>query len=173
MPFENSSPSEISLVPVGFVLIPLKFLSIVPVNPSLLKILFTVADAEGSAVKKLKTLPAVEIPAWSSVPDLVISGFMNNVLSWVYFKTFVSLSYEETYACAVPCEVIWVILSPIAGTVVVSPLTEENLNAPREENWFCSKIELAVPIVVGFLTIPICPNLVSVGKSLVESSNLA
>ena len=67
MPFENSSPSEISLVPVGFVLIPLKFLSIVPVNPSLLKILFTVADAEGSAVKKLKTLPEVEIPEWSIV----------------------------------------------------------------------------------------------------------
>ena len=62
MPFVNSSPSEISLFPDGLVLIPVKLRSIVPVNPSELKMLLTEAEADGSAVKKLKTLPVVVIP---------------------------------------------------------------------------------------------------------------
>ena len=40
------------------------------------------------------------------------------------------------------------------------------------ENWLSLKILVELPLK-GFLTTEICANLVSVGKSLSESSNLA
>ena len=84
MPFVNSSPSEISLFPVGLVLIPVKLRSIVPVNPPTTITLLTVAAWLGSAVKKLKTLPVFVTPEWSWV-SLVV-GFKNNEQQIEYYQ---------------------------------------------------------------------------------------
>ena len=52
------------------------------------------------------------------------------------------------------------------------PVTVLNLKACKDEKVVPVKV-LAVPTSVGFFTIPTCANFVSVGKSFVESSNLA
>ena len=69
-----------------------------------------------------------------------------------------------------PPVISWLISTPTVGSV---PVTEENFIAFKDENWFSLKIEVPDPTIVGFLTIPIWANFVSIGKSLVESSNLA
>ena len=51
--------------------------------------------------------------------------------------------------------------------------TEDNLNPPRLENWLSLNTEDAVPTLLGFFMIPICANLVSSGKSLVDASKRA
>ena len=62
---------------------------------------------------------------------------------------------------------------------IISPIltSEEDGNVFRyndltDEYWVWLYISVE-PIEVGFLTIPIWANLVSIGKSFVESSNLA
>ena len=60
------------------------------------------------------------------------------------------------------------ISSPTCGT----PVTVSNFIAFNDE-YVLSLYVTAVPTLVGFLTTPTCENFVSIGKSLVESSNLA
>ena len=62
----------------------------------------------------------------------------------------------------------WLILSPTEILPVGVPL---NFIAYREENWLSVNV-LVDPYVSGLFKIPIWANLVSIGKSFVESSNL-
>ena len=51
-------------------------------------------------------------------------------------------------------------------------MTDSNFSACKDEYVLSVKVT-DVPTFVGFFTIPTCANLVSIGKSFVESSNLA
>ena len=90
-----------------------------------------------------------------------------------YFNTLVSESYEATYAVA-----FFPVLGETVRTCLISsptwgiPVTVSNLIACNEE-YVLSVYVTDVPTFVGFLTTPTCENLVSIGKSFVESSNLA
>ena len=72
------------------------------------------------------------------------------------------------YPSAVPPVTVCLIFSPITGV----PVGETIFIALTDEKSFAVYIDVD-PIDVGFFIILICANLVSVGKSLVESSNLA
>ena len=64
---------------------------------------------------------------------------------------------------------VCLISSPILGE---DPVTVLNFTACNDEKLLSVKVN-AVPTLVGFFTIPTCANFVSIGKSFVESSNLA
>ena len=69
-----------------------------------------------------------------------------------------------------PSVTVCVIFSPIEGV----PVGEITLTALTDENWLAVNVIVEpTPLIVGFLIILIWANLVSVGKSFVESSNLA
>ena len=74
------------------------------------------------------------------------------------------------YAFALPPVTDWVIPVPTTGVPVN---VEVSLIAPRDEYWFSVKTTVSEEYMVGFFIIPTCENLVSIGKSFVESSNLA
>ena len=95
-------------------------------------------------------------------------------LSTKYFKTFVSLSYEATYPTAVPTPLIdWYIFVPGVANSGDETVFEFNFIEYRFEKVLSVYIDEADPATVGFLRMPICANFISVGKSFVESSNLA
>ena len=60
----------------------------------------------------------------------------------------------------------------ISSPTSATPVTVSNLIACNDE-YVLSVYVTEVPTLVGFLTIPTCANFVSIGKSFVESSNLA
>ena len=80
-----------------------------------------------------------------------------------------SLSNDATYPFAtILLPWSWVICSPISTS-----LDSDNPIPERDENAFSVKVTPAPENVSGFFIIPTWANFVSIGKSLVESSNLA
>ena len=111
-------------------------------------------------------LPAVENPIGLPWVKTFFESFWSydkslkyKDLSVIYFKTFVSLSYEATYPTAVPTpDIGWYIFVPGVKDSGDETVFEFNFIEYKFEKVELLYIDDADPAKVGFLRIPICAN---------------